>query len=49
MVEAARTHDRAVQLGTQRRSSKATQQAIQMLHEGVIGRVYHSRAWPWGD
>lgn len=45
MVEAARKYDRAVQLGTQRRSSESTRKAIQLLHEGVIGRVYHSRAW----
>ncbi len=45
MVKVARDHDRAVQMGTQRRSSPAFQEAIQRLHEGVIGRVYLSRAW----
>jgi predicted dehydrogenase len=45
MVKAARDHDRAVQMGNQRRSSAAFQAAIQRLHEGVIGRVYHSRSW----
>ena len=41
MVQAARKYNRAVQMGTQRRSSPGTQEAIQQLHEGVIGRVLH--------
>jgi predicted dehydrogenase len=45
MVEAARKHKRAVQMGTQRRSSPGWIEAVQQLREGVIGRVYLSRAW----
>ena len=45
MIQAARKYNRAVQVGTQRRSSPGTQEAIQQLHEGVIGRVYMARAW----
>ena len=45
MVEASRVHDRAVQLGTQRRSSAASQEGIAKLHDGVIGRVYAARCW----
>lgn len=45
MVAAARKHNRAVQLGTQRRSGPTMQEAMQRLHEGVIGRVYEARSW----
>ena len=34
-----------MQVGTQRRSSSSTQEAIQKLHDGVIGRVYLARAY----
>jgi len=45
MVQAARKHKRAVQMGSQRRSSEGTIEGIQKLHDGAIGRVYcaHSR------
>lgn len=45
MIEAARKHNRAVQMGTQRRSSPSINEAIQRLHEGEIGRVYHANSW----
>lgn len=45
MIEAARKHRRAVQMGTQRRSSKTIIEAMQKMWEGKIGRVYHARAW----
>lgn len=45
MVAAARKNKRAVQMGSQRRSGPQTIEAIQKLHEGVIGRVYLVRAW----
>jgi len=45
MVEAARKNKRAVQMGSQRRSGPQTIEAMQKLHEGVIGRVYLVRAW----
>ena len=40
MVQAARKHQRVVQLGTQRRSSPGTRLAIERLHAGAIGKVY---------
>lgn len=45
MVQAARKYKRAVQMGTQRRSSKTIIEGLQKMWEGKIGRVYHSRAW----
>jgi predicted dehydrogenase len=43
LLNAARKHDRIVQHGTQIRSSAAIQEAMQKLHEGVIGEVYMAR------
>jgi predicted dehydrogenase len=43
MVEAAHKYDRIVQHGVQLRSSPAVNQAIQLLREGYIGRVYMAR------
>ncbi len=45
MVAAARKYNRAVQMGSQRRSGPGWQEAVQRLHEGVIGKVYLSRSW----
>jgi len=45
MVQAARKHARCVQMGSQRRSSPGTMEAMQKLHEGTIGRVYLARCW----
>lgn len=45
MVEAARKHQRLVQMGNQRRSWPAIQEAIASLHEGVIGRLTYARCW----
>ncbi|TFG98849.1 MAG: gfo/Idh/MocA family oxidoreductase, partial [Calditrichales bacterium] len=43
MVEAAEKYDRIVQHGVQLRSSKALQEAVQLLRDGIIGRVYMAR------
>ncbi len=45
MIEAARKHNRCVQMGAQRRSGDGHQAAMQKLREGVIGRVYLSRSF----
>jgi predicted dehydrogenase len=45
LVEAARKHKRAVQMGTQRRSGPGTRDAMRRLADGVIGRVYLARSW----
>ena len=44
MVEASHKYNRAVQIGTQRRSSVNIRAAMDLLHSGAIGRVYSSRA-----
>ena len=43
MIEAARKYDRIVQVGFQNRSIENVRQAMQMLHNGVIGDVYMAR------
>jgi predicted dehydrogenase len=45
LVEAARKYQRAVQMGTQRRSGPGTREAMARLADGVIGRVYLARCW----
>ena len=45
MIEAARKHKRIVQMGNHRRSAASFQNAIKLLREGAIGRVYLSRSW----
>jgi len=45
LVDAARRRKRVVQHGTQARSSEGIRNAIQMLHEGVIGKVMAAKAW----
>ena len=43
MIEAAEKHDRIVQHGVQLRSSPAVNEAVGLLRDGYIGRVYMSR------
>ncbi|MEO8126870.1 MAG: Gfo/Idh/MocA family oxidoreductase, partial [Bryobacteraceae bacterium] len=43
MVEAARKYKRMVQIGSQSRSMPHKQKAIELLHQGVIGKVYHAK------
>ena len=45
LVEAARKHKRAVQMGNQRRSWPKIVEGIERLRDGVIGPVYYSRGW----
>ncbi len=45
MVEAARRHQRKVQMGTQRRSWPAVIEGIQKIREGAIGRVLSARTY----
>jgi len=45
MVEAARRHQRVVQVGTQSRSTPHIQQAIERLRAGAIGEVIVAKAW----
>ncbi|PZX49616.1 Gfo/Idh/MocA family protein [Algoriphagus chordae] len=43
MIEAATKYDRIVQHGVQLRSSPAVQEAVQLMRDGYIGRVYMAR------
>ena len=45
MVEAARKHNRVVQLGSQRRSWPKVMEGIERVRKGDIGRVLFSRGW----
>lgn len=45
MVEAARRHNRVVQVGTQSRSSGPIAEAMQLLDDGAIGEVLVAKAW----
>ncbi len=45
MVEAARKHDRVVQLGTQSRSAPGYLEMIETLRAGKIGKVHMAKAW----
>ena len=40
MVEAAHKYDRIVQHGVQLRSSVAIREAIQLLRDGYMGKIY---------
>ena len=48
MVQAARKYNRIVQVGTQYRSARVSQKAIQLLHEGAIGDIYMGRGIVYG-
>jgi len=43
MVEAAKKYDRIVQHGVQLRSSPSVREAVQLLRDGYIGKVYMAR------
>ncbi|MAT13762.1 MAG: dehydrogenase [Planctomyces sp.] len=45
MVQAARKHNRVVQMGSQRRSSENIKAAMEMMHNGAIGRVYSAKGY----
>lgn len=45
MVEAARKNNRIVQMGIQSRSRPTTQQAIELVRSGKIGKVLAAKAW----
>jgi predicted dehydrogenase len=44
MVEAARRFKRVVQVGTQQRSGKHYQKAVEVMRSGYIGKIVHARA-----
>jgi predicted dehydrogenase len=45
MVEAARRHNRVVQVGIQQRSGSHFQRAVEAIHEGRIGTVHFAQCW----
>ncbi len=45
MVEAARKHERVVQMGTQRRSGAHFQSAAEFVRKGGLGKVPFARTW----
>jgi len=51
IVAAARKYDRMVQQGSQIRSSKAVQEAVQKMRDGLIGDIYLARGlcYKWRD
>jgi len=49
MLEAAKRHERVVQMGAQRRSSPAYQQAVDFVRSGKLGKVGLVRAWAYLD
>jgi predicted dehydrogenase len=49
MVEAARKHNRVVQVGTQQRSARHFQKAVELVREGKIGKVSRVHCWNVGN
>lgn len=49
MVEAARKHNRVVQVGTQQRSGKHFQEAVRLIQQGFIGKVNFVRTWNYAN
>jgi predicted dehydrogenase len=45
MVAAARKYDRRVQMGNQRRSWPKVIEAIELVRNGEIGKVYYAQSW----
>ena len=43
MIEAARKYQRMVQVGSQSRSIAYIQRAMELLSQGVIGRLYEAK------
>ena len=43
MVEAARKYNRMVQVGMQSRTTDHKIKAMQLLHDGVIGKIYMAK------
>lgn len=49
MVEAARRHNRVVQMGTQWRSSESMAEAVAFVRAGKLGKVRFVRCWAYLD
>lgn len=49
MVEAAKKNNRIVQMGTQQRSGKHYQEAVELIRKGKIGRISRVATWNFGN
>lgn len=49
MVEAARKYNRVVQVGTWQRSNVHFQKAVEVVQEGLIGKVSFARTWNYSN
>ncbi len=49
MREAARKHERVVQMGTQWRSGEHYREAVEFIHSGKLGKVRLVRVWAYLD
>ena len=49
MVNAARRHNRVVQMGTQQRSSNHFRDAVEFVKSGALGKVRVVKAWAYQD
>ena len=49
MVDAARRNNRIVQVGTQQRSQRHFQEAVELIRSGGIGTVSFVRTWNYGN
>jgi len=49
MVDAARKHNRVVQVGTQQRSATHFQEAVKLVQQGYLGKVSFVRAWNYSN
>jgi predicted dehydrogenase len=49
MVQAARDHNRVVQVGTQQRSGLHFQEAVRIVQSGVLGNIHRIATWNYGN
>ena len=49
MVDAARRYGRVVQVGTQQRSGKHFQEAVEIVRSGKLGKITSCRTWNYGN
>jgi predicted dehydrogenase len=49
MVAAARKHNRVVQVGTQQRSARHFQKAVELVQEGKLGKISRVHTWNYDD
>jgi len=49
MVEAARRNERIIQVGTQQRSQRHFQEAVEFIRAGGLGEVSFARTWNYGN